>query len=189
MSIATVCEDLVPWASDPGGWAFALSHCYEPRVVPPPSRETRYFPPTPLALAAIVLTVLALAVQAAAHVSLQPSEASQGDYTKLTFHVPNEDDVNGTTKIVVKFPKQIESARPAGTGLDSDGERQRNRVGAAYRPSRVPRVRHLGRAPSQGRPAHVRCRADLPGRPCRGMVGPDGGRGEGESPSVRAPDV
>ena len=59
-----------------------------------------------------VLTVLSLATVgllagagiAAAHVSVNPSEAVAGDYTKLTFRVPNESPTAGTVALTVTIP-------------------------------------------------------------------------------------
>lgn len=41
---------------------------------------------------------------ALAHVSVNPSEAAQGGFEKLTFRVPNEQDTADTVKVEVKFP-------------------------------------------------------------------------------------
>lgn len=45
-----------------------------------------------------------LAAPAAAHVTVNPSSAEAGDYSKLTFRVPNESDTAGTTSVAVTFP-------------------------------------------------------------------------------------
>jgi uncharacterized protein YcnI len=63
-----------------------------------------------LARAAAVLTAtgvltLALAAPAAAHVTVNPSEATQGGYAALTFRVPNETDKTSTTKVEVVLPE------------------------------------------------------------------------------------
>lgn len=50
------------------------------------------------------LIVLGLAGAASAHVTVNPSTATQGGYTKLTFRVPNETDKASTTKVAVFFP-------------------------------------------------------------------------------------
>lgn len=57
-----------------------------------------------LAISATLVAGVALAVAlpAAAHVSVNPNTAVKGSYAKLTFRVPNERDVD-TTKIAVKF--------------------------------------------------------------------------------------
>lgn len=54
-------------------------------------------------LAAGGLTVI-LAVPAAAHVTVQPGEATQGGYTAFAFRVPNERPDAGTVKIEVTLP-------------------------------------------------------------------------------------
>ena len=61
---------------------------------------------TRLALAGVAAAVIAIvmAVPALAHVTVNPSEASQGGFTKLTFSVPNEMDSGNTVKLDVKFP-------------------------------------------------------------------------------------
>ena len=48
--------------------------------------------------------VLAGAGVAAAHVSVNPSSAVAGDYTKLTFRVPNESPTAGTVALTVTIP-------------------------------------------------------------------------------------
>ncbi len=52
----------------------------------------------------VLATALTLASAASAHVTLQPSEAPAGDFTRLDVRVPNERDNAGTTKVEVKFP-------------------------------------------------------------------------------------
>lgn len=47
---------------------------------------------------------IVLAVPAAAHVTVQPGEASQGGYTAFAFRVPNERPAAGTVKIEVTLP-------------------------------------------------------------------------------------
>jgi uncharacterized protein YcnI len=54
-------------------------------------------------LGAAVL-VLAVATPAAAHVTVQPPEATQGGYAKLAFRVPNEKESANTTKLEVQLP-------------------------------------------------------------------------------------
>jgi uncharacterized protein YcnI len=54
-------------------------------------------------LGAAVL-VVATAGPAAAHVTVQPSEATQGGYAKLAFRVPNEEATANTTKLEVQLP-------------------------------------------------------------------------------------
>ena len=53
--------------------------------------------------AALVLLV-ATAGPAAAHVTVNPREATQGAYAALTFRVPTESDSASTTKVAVQFP-------------------------------------------------------------------------------------
>ena len=50
------------------------------------------------------VAVVALAAPAAAHVTVNPSEAPQGGFTKLTFRVPNESDTASTTAVEVNMP-------------------------------------------------------------------------------------
>jgi uncharacterized protein YcnI len=52
----------------------------------------------------VAATVLVVAGPAAAHVTVNPSDASQGDFTKLTFRVPNEKDGATTTMLEVDLP-------------------------------------------------------------------------------------
>ncbi len=54
--------------------------------------------------ATVAALTLALAVPAAAHVTVNPSTAVQGGYAKLTFRVPNESDTASTTKVEVNLP-------------------------------------------------------------------------------------
>jgi periplasmic copper chaperone A len=49
--------------------------------------------------------VLVLAAPASAHVSVNPKEAEQGSFTKLTFRVPNETDDANTTSVEVNMPE------------------------------------------------------------------------------------
>ncbi|HEX4818946.1 MAG TPA: YcnI family protein [Acidimicrobiales bacterium] len=57
--------------------------------------------PVGVATAAVVLLT---AIPALAHVTVNPDEAPQGGFTKLTFRVPNEQDNTNTVKIDIKFP-------------------------------------------------------------------------------------
>ncbi|GIE68743.1 MULTISPECIES: YcnI family copper-binding membrane protein [Actinoplanes] len=50
------------------------------------------------------LMTLALAGPAAAHVTVNPSTATAGGYTKVSFRVPNESDSASTTKLEVNLP-------------------------------------------------------------------------------------
>ena len=54
-----------------------------------------------------LLTLGALAPAAGAHVTLQPSEAAAGGFTRLDVRVPNERDDAGTTKVDVQFPDGV----------------------------------------------------------------------------------
>ncbi len=53
---------------------------------------------------AVLAATLVVAGAASAHVTLQPSEAPAGGFTRLDVRVPNERDDAGTTKIEVQFP-------------------------------------------------------------------------------------
>lgn len=55
-------------------------------------------------LALVTAGLLAGAGIASAHVSVNPSSAAAGDYTKLTFRVPNESPTAGTVAITVALP-------------------------------------------------------------------------------------
>src|SRR5687768_11714990 len=57
------------------------------------------------AAALLVAVAVATTIPAAAHVTVNPSEAEQGGFAKLTFRVPNERDDAGTTKVEVFFPE------------------------------------------------------------------------------------
>jgi uncharacterized protein YcnI/predicted anti-sigma-YlaC factor YlaD len=48
--------------------------------------------------------LLAVTGSAYAHVTAQPSTATQGSYTKIAFRVPNEEDKASTTQLEVTFP-------------------------------------------------------------------------------------
>ncbi|WP_354641687.1 YcnI family protein [Kitasatospora camelliae] len=65
------------------------------------SLHTRRFT-TAAALAAA--TVLAAAVPAFAHVTVQPGNAPQGGYTAVAFRVPNENESASTVKLEVSLP-------------------------------------------------------------------------------------
>ncbi|MFI2714286.1 YcnI family protein [Micromonospora sp. NPDC018662] len=56
-----------------------------------------------IAAGAAALTV-GLAGPAAAHVTVNPSTAAQGGWTKVSFRVPNETDTADTTKVEVNLP-------------------------------------------------------------------------------------
>jgi uncharacterized protein YcnI len=55
--------------------------------------------------AGVLATVLLAASPASAHVTVNPSNATQGGYTKLTFRVPNEKDAATTTTLEVDLPQ------------------------------------------------------------------------------------
>ncbi len=56
-------------------------------------------------LAATAAIIGAAALPAAAHVTVNPREATAGGYAKLTFRVPNESDTASTVKLEVAFPQ------------------------------------------------------------------------------------
>jgi uncharacterized protein YcnI len=59
-----------------------------------------------LAVVTAVTAVLLLAAPAQAHVTVNPSEAPKGGFTKLSFRVPNEKDV-ATIKVEVALPTDV----------------------------------------------------------------------------------
>ncbi|WP_435824069.1 YcnI family protein [Actinoplanes missouriensis] len=59
---------------------------------------------TAVVSAVAAVFVLAVASPAAAHVTVNPSTATQGGYTKVSFRVPNESDTASTTKLEVSLP-------------------------------------------------------------------------------------
>ena len=60
---------------------------------------------TLLSLGATTLAVLGLAGPAAAHVTVNPKEETQGGYARVAFRVPNESDSASTTKLEVFLPQ------------------------------------------------------------------------------------
>jgi uncharacterized protein YcnI len=66
---------------------------------------------TAVATLVLLSALLTFAGPASAHVTVQPGEAVQGSYTKLTFRVPNESDTAATVKLEVELPASIEGAR------------------------------------------------------------------------------
>jgi uncharacterized protein YcnI len=66
---------------------------------------------TAVAILVLLSALLTFAGPASAHVIVQPGEAVQGSYTKLTFRVPNESDTAATVKLEVELPASIEGAR------------------------------------------------------------------------------
>jgi uncharacterized protein YcnI len=59
---------------------------------------------------AVLAAALALPATASAHVTLQPTTAPAGGYTRLDVRVPNERDDAGTVKVDVQFPEGFEFA-------------------------------------------------------------------------------
>jgi uncharacterized protein len=58
-----------------------------------------------LVAGAVFVAILGMwAGAASAHVTVQPSTATQGDFTQLSFNVPNETDSTDTTQLEVQFP-------------------------------------------------------------------------------------
>jgi uncharacterized protein YcnI len=58
-----------------------------------------------LCLGGSLAGVLAAAAPASAHVTVDPSEATQGGYTRVAFRVPTESDTASTTKVEVFLPE------------------------------------------------------------------------------------
>lgn len=58
-----------------------------------------------LALTAVATAVLGLAGPASAHVTVNPTEATQGGYGRFALRVPNESDTASTTKVEVVLPE------------------------------------------------------------------------------------
>ncbi|MEV4512335.1 YcnI family protein [Dactylosporangium sp. NPDC049525] len=56
------------------------------------------------ALLAATVAALALPAAAAAHVTVNPSTATQGGYAKVSFRVPNEKDDANTVKVEIAIP-------------------------------------------------------------------------------------
>jgi periplasmic copper chaperone A len=57
-----------------------------------------------LAAAAVTAGLVLVAGPALAHVTVNPHEAEQGSYSKLTFRVPTESDTLSTTELTVQLP-------------------------------------------------------------------------------------
>ncbi|MFV2022057.1 YcnI family protein [Micromonospora sp. LOL_023] len=55
--------------------------------------------------AAVLVGVLGLAAPAAAHITVNPPQATIGDYARLDFRVPNESDTASTTQVEVVMPE------------------------------------------------------------------------------------
>ena len=58
-----------------------------------------------IALAVAAVAVFGFAVPASAHVTVNPSTATQGGYTTVAFRVPNEKDNANTVKLEVTMPE------------------------------------------------------------------------------------
>ncbi|GAA4565275.1 hypothetical protein GCM10023176_13000 [Micromonospora coerulea] len=58
-----------------------------------------------LALTAVTTALLGLAGPASAHVTVNPTEATQGGYGRFAFRVPNESDTASTTRVEVVLPE------------------------------------------------------------------------------------
>ncbi|WP_394555711.1 nuclear export factor GLE1 (plasmid) [Priestia aryabhattai] len=61
-------------------------------------------------LSTLVLSTIAFAGTASAHVVVYPQEATQGSYEKFTVRVPTEKDIP-TTKVKIDIPKDVEISR------------------------------------------------------------------------------
>lgn len=76
-------------------------------------------------LIATFVALVALAVPAAAHVSVTPKEAERGSDATLTFRVPNERDDAATVELAIELPadlERIEAAEvPGWTAAVEDG--------------------------------------------------------------------
>lgn len=58
-----------------------------------------------LALGAVAAAVFGSAGPAAAHITVDPKEATQGGYGRFAFRVPNESDTESTTKVEIFLPE------------------------------------------------------------------------------------
>ncbi|MFC4148694.1 DUF1775 domain-containing protein, partial [Micromonospora mangrovi] len=81
----------------------------EDRPAEPDAKDALIMNRTVLARAATIAAgaaalTLGLAGPAAAHVTVNPSTAVQGGWTKVSFRVPNETDTADTTKVEVNLP-------------------------------------------------------------------------------------
>jgi periplasmic copper chaperone A len=68
-----------------------------------PTSSRRFVVAVAAVAAALALTLVPTSV-AVADVIVSPSSATQGDYTTLTFVIPNESENATTTKVKVAFP-------------------------------------------------------------------------------------
>ncbi len=67
----------------------------------------RWFARAALGLAVAAVAVLGNALPAAAHVTVVPEQATQGENATLTLRVPNEKASASTVKIEVTFPEEV----------------------------------------------------------------------------------
>ncbi|WP_018253913.1 YcnI family copper-binding membrane protein [Salinispora mooreana] len=68
-------------------------------------RHRRSFTTALLALGAVAAAVFGSAGPAAAHITVDPKEATQGGYGRFAFRVPNESDTESTTKVEIFLPE------------------------------------------------------------------------------------
>jgi uncharacterized protein YcnI len=57
-------------------------------------------------VAAAALVLVAMGSPASAHVTVNPTEATQGGFARVAFRVPNESDTDSTTKLEVQLPDE-----------------------------------------------------------------------------------
>jgi uncharacterized protein YcnI len=67
-------------------------------------QQRHLFKPVAVVAGALAL-LLVLSAPASAHVTVQPPEATQGGFAKLTFRVPNESDTASTIELRVQLPQ------------------------------------------------------------------------------------
>ncbi|MGQ0823698.1 MAG: YcnI family copper-binding membrane protein [Actinomycetota bacterium] len=60
-----------------------------------------------IVLVGLGLVVVGTPTAAFAHVTVNPGEANQGGFTKLTFRVPNERDDSGTSSVQINLPDDV----------------------------------------------------------------------------------
>ena len=74
--------------------------------------------------AVTAVAVLGLAPAAFAHVTVNPSDAKQGRYTRVAFRVPTESDTASTTKLEVAIPTgSVDRRRPGRRRQDPNQRR------------------------------------------------------------------
>ena len=78
------------------------------------------------ALIAALVATLVIAPAASAHVTLNPPEWEAGGFARFAVRVPNERDNADTTRVTVKFPEQVLSARFQ--PIEEEGERITERI-------------------------------------------------------------